>query len=417
MKEKQEVVITGMGLVTPIGNDLPTSWKNLIEGKSGCGPITDFDASSFPTRIAAEVKNFNLDIDIVDKKTLKRMDRFVQFAISAAYEAIKDSNISLDNEDRGRIGVIIGAGIGGLRIIEQQHFQLVKSGPSRVSPLLIPMLIPDMAAGQVAIIFGLKGPNFATVSACASGAHAIAVACELLRTGKMDVVIAGGTESCITPLGLAGFCSMKALSERNDQPEKASRPFDATRDGFVMGEGSGIIVMETMKHAKARNARIYAKMLGYGMSCDAYHITAPDPTGFGPHLCMKYAIEDAGIKPEQVSYINAHGTSTPLNDKSETAAIKKVFGDYAYKIPVSSNKSMIGHLLGAAGAVEFINTILSMHYGIIPPTINYEVADPECDLDYVPNVARKADIEISISNSFGFGGHNICLCVQKYRGE
>jgi len=279
------------------------------------------------------------------------------------------------------------------------------------------MLIPDMAAGQVAIIFGLKGPNFATVSACASGAHAIAVACELLRTGKMDVVIAGGTESCITPLGLAGFCSMKALSERNDQPEKASRPFDATRDGFVMGEGSGIIVMETMEHAKARNARIYAKMLGYGMSCDAYHITAPDPTGFGPHLCMKYAIEDAGIKPEQVSYINAHGTSTPLNDKSETAAIKKVFGDYAYKIPVSSNKSMIGHLLGAAGAVEFINTILSMHYGIIPPTINYEVADPECDLDYVPNVARKADIEISISNSFGFGGHNICLCVQKYRGE
>lgn len=415
MNEKKEVVITGIGLVTPVGNDVPTTWKNLVEGKSGIDLIKDFDASNFSTKIAAEVKGFSLDL--IDKKAARRMDRFVQFAIKAAHEAISDSGLSLENEDRDRIGVIIGAGIGGLRVIEQQHQQLLNSGPSRVSPLLIPMLIPDMAAGQVAIMFGLRGPNFATVSACASGAHAIAVACELIRTGKMDIVVSGGTESCITPLGLAGFCSMKALSERNDEPEKASRPFDAKRDGFVMGEGSGIVIMESLEHAKKRNARIYAKMPGYGMSCDAYHITAPDPTGIGPYLCMKYALEDARITPEQVMYINAHGTSTPLNDKSETLAIKKVLGEYAYKIPISSNKSMIGHLLGAAGAVEFIITILTMHHGIIPPTINYEVPDPECDLDYVPNVARRADVEISLSNSFGFGGHNICLCVQKYKGE
>ncbi|MCM8759788.1 MAG: beta-ketoacyl-ACP synthase II [Candidatus Omnitrophica bacterium] len=415
MKEKRGVVITGLGLVTPVGNEVATTWKNLVEGKSGIGPIREFDATNFPTRIAAEVKDF--DLGLIDKKSSRRMDKFVQFAIKAAYEAVKDSGISFDNEDTDRVGVIIGAGIGGLRIIEQQHLQLINSGPSRISPLLIPMLIPDMAAGQVAIMFGLKGPNFATVSACASGAHAIAVACELIRTGKMDIVLAGGTESCITPLGLAGFCSMRALSERNEEPEKASRPFDAKRDGFVMGEGSGIVVMESMEHARARGARIYAKMLGYGMSCDAYHITAPDPEGVGASLCMKYAIEDAGILPEQIMYINAHGTSTPLNDKSETLAIKKVFGEHAYKIPISSNKSMLGHLLGAAGAVEFICTILTMYHGIIPPTINYEVPDPDCDLDYVPNTARKQDVKISISNSFGFGGHNICLCVQRYEGE
>jgi len=415
MKETRDVVITGMGLVTPVGNNLPSTWKNLCEGKSGVGLITDFDASGFSTKIAAEVKDFTLDV--IDKKIARRMDRFVQFAIKAAHEAISDSGISFENEDKDRIGVIIGAGIGGLRIIEQQHSSLLNAGPSKVSPLLIPMLILDMAAGQVAITFGLKGPNFATVSACASGAHAISVACELVRTGKMDVVITGGTESCITPLGLAGFCSMKALSERNDEPEKASRPFDANRDGFVMGEGSGIVVMESLEHAMARGARIYAKMAGYGMSCDAYHITAPDPSGTGPFLCMKFALEDAGILPEQVKYINAHGTSTQLNDRSETLAIKKVLGEHAYRVPISSNKSMLGHLLGATGAVEFINTILTMYYGIVPPTINYEVPDPECDLDYVPNVARKCDIEYSLSNSFGFGGHNICLCVQKYKKD
>ncbi len=416
MKNGREVVITGMGLITPLGNDLATSWNNLVEGKNCIGLIESFDASGFSTRIAAEVKGFTLDI--VDRKSCRRMDRFVQFAIKAAHEAITDSGISLDNEDKDKIGVIIGAGIGGLRVIEQQHIHLINGGPSRVSPMLIPMLIPDMAAGQVAITFGLKGPNFATVSACASGAHAIAVACELLRTGKAEIVIAGGTESCITPLGLAGFCSMRALSERNNDPERASRPFDANRDGFVIGEGCGIVVMETLEHARQREARIYAEMIGFGMSCDAYHITAPDPEGTGPSLCIKRALEDAGIQPEQVNYINAHGTSTPLNDRSETLAIKKVFGEYAYRIPVSSNKSMIGHLLGAAGAVEIVNTILTIHYGIIPPTINYEVPDPECDLDYVPNSARKADnLNVAISNSFGFGGHNICLVVQKCKGE
>ncbi|HOK80484.1 MAG TPA: beta-ketoacyl-ACP synthase II [bacterium] len=415
MKEKHEVVITGMGLITPVGNNVPTAWNNVVNGKSGIGLIRDFDVSEFPTKIAAEVKDFNFDL--IDKKSARRMDRFVQFALVAAHEAITNSGLKLENEDKEKIGVIIGAGIGGLRVIEQQHSQLLNSGPSRVSPLLIPMLIPDMAAGQVAITFGLKGPNFATVSACASGAHAIAVACELIRTGKMDIVITGGTESCITPLGLAGFCSMKALSERNHEPEKASRPFDAERDGFVMGEGSGIVVMESLEHAKARGSRIYAKMLGYGMSCDAYHITAPDPTGSGPYLCIKYALEDAGITPQQVTYINAHGTSTPLNDKSETLAIKKALGEHAYKVPISSNKSMIGHLLGAAGAVEFIFTILTIYHGIIPPTINYQTPDSECDLDYVPNSARKADVEIALSNSFGFGGHNICLCVQKYKGD
>ncbi len=416
MKTQSEIVITGLGLVTPLGNDVPTSWDNLVNGKNGIGILECFDISNFSTKIGAEVKNFTLDI--VDKKSCRRMDRFVQFAIKAAHEAINNSAISLDDENKTRIGVIIGAGIGGLRVIEQQHTQLLNGGPSRVSPMLIPMLIPDMAAGQVAITFGLKGPNFATVSACASGAHAIAIACELLREEKMDIVIAGGTESCITPLGLAGFCSMKALSERNNEPEKASRPFDANRDGFVMGEGCGIIIMETLKHAKQRNSRIYAKLLGYGMSCDAYHITAPDPEGIGPSLSILSALEDAGITPQQVNYINAHGTSTLLNDKSETLAIKKVFGDYAYHIPISSNKSMIGHLLGAAGAVEIINTVLTLHNGIIPPTINYETPDPNCDLDYVPNNARRVDnLDIAISNSFGFGGHNICLIVQKYKGE
>jgi len=416
MKNTRDIVITGMGIITPIGNNLSTAWNNLVNGKNGVGFIESFDVSNFSTRIGAEVKDFTLDI--VDKKSCRRMDRFVQFAIKAAHEALTDSGVSIENEDKSRFGVIIGAGIGGLRVIEQQHNQLINGGPSRVSPMLIPMLIPDMAAGQVAITFGLRGPNFATVSACASGAHAIAVACEFLRNGKMEIAIAGGTESCITPLGLAGFCSMKALSERNNEPQKASRPFDANRDGFVMGEGCGIIVMETLEHARRRNSKIYARLLGYGMSCDAYHITAPDPEGIGPSLCMKYALEDAGIKPEQVNYINAHGTSTSLNDKSETLAIKKVFGDYAYKIPISSNKSMIGHLLGAAGAVEIINTILTMNHGIIPPTINYEVPDPDCDLDYVPNSARVSDnLEIAISNSFGFGGHNICLVVQKYKGE
>ena len=409
----KRVVVTGIGLVTPVGNDVKTSWENLKAGKSGIDIIKGFDTAGYPTKIGAEVKDFTLDG--FHPKNLRRMDKFVQFALKAAIEAIQDSGIIFSEEEKERAGVIIGAGIGGLRVIEEQHKILLESGPSRVSPFLIPMLIPDMAAGQVAIHFGLKGVNFATVSACASGAHALGVALNLLRNGVTDIAIAGGTESCITPLGLAGFCSMKALSTRNDAPEKASRPFDRERDGFIMGEGAGIVVLETMEHAIARNApKIYAEFIGAGMSCDAYHITAPDPDGKGAFLSMKYAIENAGIKPEDIDYINAHGTSTPLNDKSETFAIKQLLGKRAYDIPVSSIKSMIGHLLGASGAVEFIATALTIKEGVIPPTINYEYPDPECDLDYVPNKAREKDVKVALSNSFGFGGHNITLVLKKF---
>jgi 3-oxoacyl-[acyl-carrier-protein] synthase II len=409
----KRVVVTGIGLVTPVGNDVKTSWENLKAGKSGIDIIKGFDTAGYPTKIGAEVKDFTLDG--FHPKNLRRMDKFVQFALKAAIEAIQDSGIIFSEEEKERTGVIIGAGIGGLRVIEEQHKILLESGPSRVSPFLIPMLIPDMAAGQVAIHFGLKGVNFATVSACASGAHALGVALNLLRNGVTDIAIAGGTESCITPLGLAGFCSMKALSTRNDAPEKASRPFDRERDGFIMGEGAGIVVLETMEHAIARNApKIYAEFIGAGMSCDAYHITAPDPDGKGAFLSMKYALENAGIKPEDIDYINAHGTSTPLNDKSETFAIKQLLGKRAYDIPVSSIKSMIGHLLGASGAVEFIATALTIKEGVIPPTINYEYPDPECDLDYVPNKAREKDVKVALSNSFGFGGHNITLVLKKF---
>ncbi len=408
----KKVVVTGIGLVTPIGNDVKTTWENLINGVCGVGKISYFDTSSFDTQIGAEVKNFNLEN--IHPKEKRKMDLFVQFALKATEEAIKDSGIDLEKEEKDRIGVIVGAGIGGLRIIEQQHEILLKNGPNRVSPFLIPMLIPDIAAGHISIQYGFKGVNFCTVSACASGAHALAIALNLIRNGIVDVIIAGGTESCITPLGLAGFCSMKALSTRNDEPEKASRPFDKERDGFVMGEGAGIVILESLEHAKKRGAKIYCEFIGAGMSCDAYHITAPDPDGYGAYLSMKYALEDAGINPDEVDYINAHGTSTPLNDKSETFAIKKVLGEKAYKTPVSSIKSMIGHLLGAAGAVEFISTCLTIKEGIIPPTINYEYPDPECDLDYVPNKARKANVKVAISNSFGFGGHNVCLVLKKF---
>jgi 3-oxoacyl-[acyl-carrier-protein] synthase II len=409
----KRVVVTGIGLVTPVGNDVKTSWENLKAGKNGIDIIKGFDTADYPAKIGAEVKDFTLDG--FHPKNLRRMDKFVQFALKAAIEAIQDSRINLSEEEKERTGVIIGAGIGGLRVIEEQHKILLESGPSRVSPFLIPMLIPDIAAGQVAIHFGLKGVNFATVSACASGAHALGVALNLLKNGVTDIAIAGGAESCITPLSLAGFCSMKALSTRNDAPEKASRPFDRERDGFVMGEGAGIVVLETMEHAIARNApKIYAEFIGAGMSCDAYHITAPDPDGKGAFLSMKYALENAGIKPEDIDYINAHGTSTPLNDKSETNAIKKLLGEKAYETPVSSIKSMIGHLLGASGAVEFIATALTIKEGVIPPTINYEFPDPECDLDYVPNKAREKDVKVAISNSFGFGGHNITLVLKKF---
>lgn len=409
----KRVVVTGIGLVTPLGQSAKTSWENLISGKSGVDLIKSFNTDGYPTKIAAEVKDFVLDG--IHPKNLRRMDKFVQFALKATIEAIQDSGIVFSAEEKEKTGVIVGAGIGGLRVIEEQHSILLKDGPSRVSPFLIPMLIPDMAAGQIAIQFGLQGANFATVSACASGAHALGIALNLLRNGISDIVIVGGTESCITPLGLAGFCSMKALSTRNDNPSKASRPFDKERDGFVMGEGAGMVILETVEHAMKRKApKIYAEFLGCGMSCDAYHMTAPDPDGKGAFLSMKYALEDAGIKPEDIDYINAHGTSTPLNDKSETLAIKTLLGERAYEIHVSSIKSMIGHLLGASGAVEFIVTALTIKKGIIPPTINYEFPDPECDLNYVPNKAIEKDVNIAISNSFGFGGHNITLVLKKF---
>ncbi|MFN4227605.1 MAG: beta-ketoacyl-ACP synthase II [Candidatus Ratteibacteria bacterium] len=409
----RRVVVTGLGLVTPIGNDLKTTWENLINGVSGVDKIKSFDVSSYDTQIGAEVKNFNLEN--IHPKEKRRMDLFVQFAIKATNEAIKDSGLELSEEEKNNVGVIIGAGIGGLRIIEQQHKILLEQGPDRVSPFLIPMLIPDIASGHIAILYGFKGVNFCTVSACASGAHALAISLNLIRSGVADIIISGGTESCITPLGLAGFCSMKALSRRNDQPQKASRPFDRERDGFVMGEGAGVVILESLEHAKKRNANIYCEFVGAGMSCDAYHITAPDADGYGAYLSMKYALLDAKINPEDVDYINAHGTSTPLNDKSETLAIKKLFGQNAYKIPVSSIKSMIGHTLGAAGAIEFISTCLTIKTNIIPPTINYEYPDPECDLDYVPNIAREKEVEVAISNSFGFGGHNVTLVLKKFK--
>ena len=408
----RRIVVTGMGAVTPIGNCVGEFWGNLVAGTSGVGPIAAFDVSAYDTKIAAEVRN--LEVTCVDKKSLRRMDHFVQYALQASVEAVADSGICLENEDRSRVGVLIGAGIGGLRVIENQHRILLESGPSRVSPFLIPMLIPDMAAGIVAIHFGCRGPNFATVSACASGSHALAVSLGLLRSGVCDVVISGGTESCITPLGLAGFCSLRALSTNNDHPEKASCPFDRLRDGFVMGEGAGIVILETLDHAKARGASIRAEFSGAGMSCDAYHMTAPDPDGKGAVICMRNALADAGITVDNVDYINAHGTSTQLNDKSETIAIKEVFGDRAKSLPISSNKSMVGHLLGAAGAVEFVASCLTIREGIIPPTINYENPDPECDLDYVPNIMRKQSVGTVLSNSFGFGGHNISLVAKRF---
>ena len=415
MTEKKKVVITGIGVVSPIGIGKKEFTESLRAGVSGVDIITSFDVSEFETKIAAEVKNFNPE-EFIDKKKLRRMDRFCQFAFAAAKMAIEDAELSLQNENLERIGVIIGSGIGGIATIEREMKVLLSKGPSRISPFLIPMEIINMAAGEVAIHYGFKGPNYAVTSACASANHAIGDALRLLRYGDADVIIAGGSEAGITPLGLAGFCAAKALSTRNDEPKKASRPFDKNRDGFVMGEGAAIFVLETEEHAIKRNApKIYAELAGYAATDDAYHITAPREDGTTQALCMKLALEDAGISPQEVEYINAHGTSTPLNDKYETLAIKLAFGDYAYKIPISSTKSMTGHLLGAAGAIELAAILVCMENNVIHPTINYEEPDPECDLDYVPNVAREQSFNIAISNSFGFGGHNAVIVVKKYR--
>ncbi|WP_284638988.1 beta-ketoacyl-ACP synthase II [Paenibacillus silviterrae] len=409
---KQRVVITGLGVMTSLGKDLETFWGSLMEGKSGVGMIESFDVSEYPTRIAAEIKDFNPE-DYMDKKEARRMDRFVQFAVAATLSAVKDAGLNIQEDtDPERVGVYVGSGIGGLSTWEEQHKILLEKGPKRVSPFFIPMMIANMASGQISMITGAKGPNSTAVTACATGTHSIGDAFKTIAHGDADVMICGGAEATISPTGVAGFCALRAMSTRNEEPEKASRPFDTGRDGFVMGEGAGILILESLEHAQKRGAKIYGEVIGYGMSGDAYHMTDPDPDGAA--RCMVKAVKDAGIDPEQVDYINAHGTSTPVGDRSETTAIKKAFGDHAYKLAVSSTKSMTGHLLGAAGGVEALICALALKHGIIPPTINLENQDPECDLDYVPNVPRQADLNIVMSNSFGFGGHNATVVLKKF---
>ncbi|MFA6350153.1 MAG: beta-ketoacyl-ACP synthase II [Candidatus Omnitrophota bacterium] len=414
MKEHR-VVVTGLGIISPVGNDVPSFWKSLKEGRSGIGPITSFDPSKFDSRIAGEVKGFDPLALGLTFKEVKRMDKFAQYAVISAKQAIADAGLDLQKENRERIGVLIGSGIGSLFTIEEEHKIFLNKGPGRLSPFLIPMLIVNEAAGQVGIVFGLKGPNSCVATACASGSHAIGDAFRILQRGDADVMLSGGTESCIVATGVGGFCALKALSQRNNDPQRASRPFERDRDGFVIAEGCGLVVMETLEHAKKRGAHIYAEIVGYGMTCDAYHITAPDPEGDGAMRAIKLAMNDAKINPKDVDYINAHGTSTKLNDKIETLAIKKALGEYAKKVMVSSTKSMTGHLLGAAGGVEFVVCCLAIKDGVVPPTTNYEHPDPECDLDYVPNTARKTDVDVCMSNSLGFGGHNATLAVRKFK--
>jgi 3-oxoacyl-[acyl-carrier-protein] synthase II len=409
------VVITGIGCVTPIGNNVKEFWVSLLGGKSGIRRLTYFDASLYPSRIAGEVKNFDPSA-YIDPKNVRRLDRFAQYAIVSTYMALEDAGIDLRKIEKEKAGVLLGSGIGGLQVIEDQHSILIKKGPSKVSPFLIPMLIADEAPGQIAINLGFKGPNLSISTACASASHAIGISFKTIQQGKTNVMVTGGSDAAITPLGLAGFCQMKALSTRNDSPEEASRPFDKDRDGFVMADGAGILILESLEHAKRRGARIYGEITGFGMTADAYHITAPDPEGEGARLSMARALDDSGINLSDVDYINAHGTSTQYNDKVETIAIKKLFGKDAYKIPISSTKSMTGHMLGAGGGVELIACAKTIEEGVIHPTINYKNPDPECDLDYVPNKAREKKVEVAMSNSFGFGGHNACIVVKKFEG-
>ncbi len=407
---QRRVVITGLGAVTPLGLNVEEFWANVIAGKSGVGLITRFDTTDFNVKIAAEVKGFDPE-NYLDKKEARRTDRFVQFALAAAKMAVDDASLTIDESNCEDVGVYIGSGVGGISTVEEQARTLFEKGPSRVSPFMVPMMISDMAAGQVSIMLGAKGPNEATVTACASSAHAIGNAFNAIRYGRAEVMITGGSEAAITPLSIAGFQSARALSTRNDEPEKASRPFDLNRDGFVMGEGAGILILEELEHAKRRGAKIYAELVGFGSTGDAYHITSPAPEGEGAKRAIIRALKDAGLQHDEVQYVNAHGTSTYYNDLYETKAIKAVFGD---RIAVSSTKSMTGHLLGAAGAIEAIITALTLEHQIIPPTINYETPDPECDLDYVPNRARESKIDAAITNSFGFGGHNAVLVLRRY---
>jgi 3-oxoacyl-[acyl-carrier-protein] synthase II len=412
---RRRVVITGMGLVIPIGIGVETAWKNVCEGKSGIGPLTRFDTNGFETKIAGEVKNFNPEL-YIDKKEIKKMDLFIQYSLAATKEALEDAQLTITAENSERTGVIVGTGLGGLPSIERYHKILLEKGPSRISPFFIPMLIANLASGHIAIQFGAKGPNTCVVTACATGGHCIGDAFRAIVYGDAEAMIAGGTEANITPLTIGGFNAMKALSTRNDEPEKACRPFEKNRDGFVVAEGAGILILEELQFALKRKAKIYGELIGYGYTGDAYHITAPSPDGDGAVRCMKMAIRDAGLKPEDVDYINAHGTSTSLNDFTETLAIKAVFGNHAKEVPISATKSMTGHLLGAAGSTEAIFTILAIRDGIMPPTINYEEPDPQCDLDYVPNVARRKPIKVAMSNAFGFGGTNATLIFKKFVG-
>jgi len=410
----RRVVVTGLGALTPVGNTAEEFWASLVQGRSGIGPITRFDTTGFPTRIAGEVRNFDL-LSFVDKKEARRLDPYLQYAIAASVLAVQDAGLDTGKIDSTRFGVLIGSGIGGISTLLENYKTLIERGPDRISPFFIPMLIINMASGLVSIRFGAKGPNSSVVTACATGNHAIGDAFRIIQRGEADVMIAGGAEAIILPLTIAGFCAIKAMTTRNDEPEKASRPFDAERDGFVCSEGAGILVLESREHAFRRDARIYAEIRGYGMSADAHHMTAPDPEADGAARAMAAAVKDAGVSPADVGYINAHGTSTPYNDKFETMAIKRVFGEHAHRLAVSSTKSMTGHLIGAAGGIEAIATVLALHHGILPPTINYEHPDPECDLDYVPNQARKQDVEVAASNAFGFGGTNATLVFGKHR--
>ncbi len=411
-----KVVITGMGVLSPVGNNLEDFWTALKEGKSGVAPVTKFDISQFSTTIAAEVKDFD-GTEYIGKKEIRRMDMSAIYALSAAHQAVDHSGLDLDSLDLDRCGVVIGSGIGGINTFEKQHSAYEKGGPSKVSPFFIPMMIIDMSPGLISMKFGFRGPNYSTVSACASSSHAITDAYRIIQRGEADVMITGGAEATISPMAMAGFCQARALSTRNDDPTRASRPFDKDRDGFVMGEGSGIMVMESYDHAKARGATIFCEFLGSGMTADAYHMTAPHPEGRGAKSAIAKALEDAKLNSDDVDYVNTHGTSTGLGDVAETKALKEILGDHAYKIPINSTKSMIGHLLGSAGAIELIASIMSINDGIIHPTINLDNPDEQCDLDYVPNKARELKIKTAISNSFGFGGHNVSLIVGKLNGQ
>ena len=411
--EKRRVVVTGVGMITPLGISTEETWQGLLAGRSGIKRITQFDAAAFATQIAGEIVGFNPE-DYIEPKEIKKMDRFIHFAIAAATMAMKDSGLKISDENAERTGVIVGSGMGGLHAIERYHSIYLEKGPKRITPFFIPMLIVNLASGQVSIRFGAKGPNSAVATACATGSHAIGDALKIIQRGDADAMIAGGTEAVITPLGIGGFNAMKALSTRNDEPEKASRPFDIDRDGFIMGEGAGVLVLESLESAAGRGARIYAELIGYGMTADAYHITSPSPGGEGAARCMELALKDAGSSASDINYINAHGTSTKYGDELETHAVKTVFGEHAYRLAVSSTKSMIGHLLGAAGGVEAVITVLCIYHDNVPPTINLDHPDPECDLDYVPHTSRKMSVDQALSNSFGFGGTNACLVFKKF---